>query len=220
MKKLLLAALLMLTGISNAQDENYSEKWKIIDSLEVRGLVESADSRVMEIISSAKKKKDHLQLIKAKIYHYKFYQVNHENSNQFILDDLNATIAATPAPYKNVLLSYKAMMLEQYFQENRWKSRGRTEMDDPDAGSIETWALSTLQDSIHVAFESSLKQEKLLISTPALHIEDLLFSIPLNRKYRPTLFDVLAHRALEYYSNSSNFASVNAEDEFTFNSPE
>ncbi len=179
MKKLLLAAVLLLTGISNAQDVNYSEKWKIIDSLEVRGLVESADSIVVEIIASAEKRKDHLQLIKAKIYHYKFYQINHENSNQFILDDVNAMITCIPAPYKNVLFSYKAIMLEQYYLENRWSSRGRSEIDDPDAGSIETWALNTLQDSIHTAFDNSLQHEKLLISTPAQQIEDLLFSIPL-----------------------------------------
>ncbi len=153
MKKILLSAFLLFTGISIAQNKNYSEKWKIIDSLEVLGLVESANSHVSEIISSAKKRKDHLQLIKAKIYHYKFHQINHENGNQFILDDLNATISGIPAPYKNVLWSYKAMTLEQYFQENRWKSRGRSEIDDPDAGSIEPWSLNTLRDSIHAAYD-------------------------------------------------------------------
>src|SRR5690606_5572349 len=72
---------------------------------------------------------------------------------------------------------------------------------------------------IFAAYDLSLLNEKVLIATPAMHIEELLFSIPLNRKYRPTLFDVLAHRALSYYSNTSNFASVNAEDEFEFNFP-
>lgn len=218
MRKLLLAVVLLFTGLSHAQEGYYSENWKIIDSLEMRGLIESADSLTTEILASAKKRKDHLEFIKAKIYHYKFYQINHEESNQYILDDLNAIIAGTPAPFKNLLLSYKGMMLEQYYLDNRWKARNRSEIDDLDARSIETWALSTVQDSIHAAFDRSLQQEKLLISTPALHIEDLLFSIPLNRKYRPTLFDVLAHRALDYYSNSSNFASVNAEDEYAFNS--
>ncbi len=219
MMKILLSALLLVTGVSIAQNENYSEQWRSVDSLEVRGLVESADSLTIGIIASARKNKDHLQVIKGKIYHYKLYQVNHEDSNQYILDDLNTTIAGMPVPYKNVLLSYKASMLDQYFKENRWKSRGRSDIDDPDSGSIETWSLNLLRDSIHAAYKKSLQQEKVLIATSAGEIEELLFSFPLNRKYRPTLYDVLAHRALDHYSNTSNFASIRAEDNFSFSSP-
>src|SRR5690606_33492688 len=113
------------------QKINYSEKWNIIDSLELRGLVSQADSHVNEVLASTERRRDHLQLIKAKIYHYKFYQINNENSNQYILDDVNKTLAQLPAPFKNILLSYKAMMLEQYFLEHQWKSRARTEIDNP-----------------------------------------------------------------------------------------
>ncbi len=220
MKKLLPLAFLLLPLLSYSQQDNYSEQWKKIESLEARGLVESADSLVTEVLTSASKRKDHIQVIKAKIYHYKFYQINTENSNQFILDDLNSTISSLPAPYKNVMQSYKAMMLEQYYQENRWRSRDRNKTDDPAQGSIDAWDLKTVQDSIHAVYERSLQNEKILISTPAGDIEELLFSNLLNRKYRPTLFDVLAHRALSYYSNTASFTSVNADDEYELNTPD
>src|SRR5690606_13982705 len=220
MKKLLLLVALLLPILSYSQKDHYSDKWKMIESLEARGLVESADSLVMNILTSARKRKNHIQVIKAKIYHYKFHQINNENSNQFILEDLNTTISNLPVPFKNVMQSYKAMMLEQYYQENRWRSRGRSQTDDPDVGSIDAWDLKTVQDSIHAAYDRSLQNEKILISTPAENIEALLFSNLLNRKYRPTLYDVLTHRALSYYSNTANFTSVNAEDEFELNTPD
>src|SRR5690606_28378633 len=181
--------------------------------------VNSANSHVNEILASAQKRKEHLQFIRAKIYHYKFYQINNENSNHYILDDVNTTLAKLPAPYKNILFGYKALMLEQYLLEHQWKSRDRSETDDagPD---IETWSMHRLRDSIKISFDASLQEEKLLIKTQAKEIESLLFTIPLHRKYRPTLFDVLAHRALDFYSNTSHFASVNAEDEFSFKRPE
>lgn len=176
MRKLLLAVVLLFTGLSHAQEGYYSENWKVIDSLEIRGLVESADSLTTEILASAKKRKDHLEFIKAKIYHYKFYQVNHENSNMYILDDVNTVIAGLPVPYKNVLLSYKATMLDNYFQDNRWRARNRSDIDDPDKGSIETWSLNTLLDSIHHSYELSLQNEKILIPTSERDIGEFLSS--------------------------------------------
>src|SRR5690606_21656773 len=102
MKKLLLLAALLLPLLSHSQQGDYSKKWKIIDSLEVRGLVNSANSHVNEILASAQKRKEHLQFIRAKIYHYKFYQINNENSNHYILDDVNTTLAKLPAPSTNI----------------------------------------------------------------------------------------------------------------------
>jgi len=49
MRKILPSAFLLFTGISIAQNENYSEKWKIIDSLEEHGFVESVDSDALVI---------------------------------------------------------------------------------------------------------------------------------------------------------------------------
>ncbi|MCM4159262.1 hypothetical protein FHG64_17390 [Antarcticibacterium flavum] len=220
MKRSFLAVILLITGITHSQNYKYSENWKAIDSLEMLGRTETADSLTTGLLSIAKKNRDHLQFIKAKIYHYKFYQVNHENSNRYILENINNSIAGLPVPYRNILQSYKATFLSQYFQNNRWRIGSRSHIDDPENGEIETWSNTTLRDSIHKAFELSLRNEKALITTPAGDIEELLYSLPLTRKYRPTLFDVLAHRALEFYSNSSNFTEVNARDQFSFSSPD
>ncbi len=95
MKKLFLAVAFLCTALSFSQN---SEQWKTVDSLELEGQIESANEVVSGILKTAMKKKDFEQLIKAKIFQYKFYQVNHENSDQFILKDLNQTLSQLPIP--------------------------------------------------------------------------------------------------------------------------
>ena len=139
MKKLFLVVAFLCTALSFSQN---SQQWKTVDSLELQGQIESASDVVSGILETARKKKDFEQLIKAKIFQYKFYQVNHENSDQFILKDLNKTISLLPLPYRNVLMSYKAEFLQQYFQQHRWRIKRRKEIDNPDAKDLATWSRS------------------------------------------------------------------------------
>jgi TonB-dependent SusC/RagA subfamily outer membrane receptor len=206
MKKLLFVVLFLNSFIFFAQ-ETFAEKWELIDSLERQGHNESAAKIVLEILETAKEKQDYNNFIKAKLFYYKFHQINHENSNKYILTDLNSSISKLPAPHKNILLSYKASFLEQYFDNHRWKIKDRKEIDNPETLEIETWSLSTLQDSITNNFILSLKDKRKLIETPVENIAALLSENKFNRKYQPSLYDLLAHRALSYFSDSGNFQS-------------
>ena len=213
MKNIFLAAALLCSAVAFSQ---YSSQWQKVDSLELQGRVDSAAEIVSGIVETAQKQKDYEQLIKAKIFQYKFYQVNHEDSDQFILKDLNHTLAKLPVPYKNVLQSYKGRFLQQYYNQHRWKIRKRKAIDNPGFADIATWAEATLQDSIRSSYERSLQHPKKLISTPVDTFSELLDTEPLNRKYKPTLYDLLAYEALDYFQNTSNFPAVRPEDEYAF----
>ncbi len=217
MKKLFLAVAFLCTTLSFSQN---SQQWKTVDSLELQGRIESANEVVSGILKTAMKKKDFEQLIKAKIFQYKFHQVNHENSDQFILKDLNQTLSRLPRPYRNVLMSYKAEFLQQYFRQHRWRIKRRKEVDNPDALDLATWSEATLQDSIRSSYEASLQNRQQLINTPVEKIAELLQQEPLNRKYKPSLYDLLAHRALDYFTDSSNFPDVNPAAEYLFDASE
>ena len=90
MKNIFLAAALLFSALAFSQ---YSPQWQKVDSLELQGRVDSAAEIVSGILETARKQKDYEQVIKAKIFQYKFYQVNHEDSDQFILKDLNEALA-------------------------------------------------------------------------------------------------------------------------------
>ncbi|MBZ9629508.1 carboxypeptidase-like regulatory domain-containing protein [Salegentibacter sp. LM13S] len=212
MKKFLLFCIVLISSISFAQ-EKFENKWKAVDSLELQGRNESAAEIVLEILKEARESKDYNNFIKAKLFYYKFYQVHQENSNEHILADLEHSISKLPAPHKNIMLSYKASFLEQYLNSNRWSIRDRTQIDNPEALEIETWSAATLQDSIAQSYKLSLQNEQKLIETSAGNTAALLVENLLYRKYQPSLYDILAHRALAYFSDSGNFQSVN---EFAF----
>ena len=217
MKKIFLGAALLCSALSFSQ---YSSQWQQVDSLEITGRIESADELVSGILQTARKNKDLDQFIKAKIYHYKFYQVNHENADQYILKDLNQTISQLPVPSRNVLLSYKGQFLQQYYSRHRWRIKRRKEIDDPDAKDIATWSEATLQDSIRSSFEASLLNKQQLKKTPVENIAELLEPEPLNRKYKPSLYDLLAYKALDYFSDTSNFPAVKPSEEYDFDASE
>jgi len=218
MKKIVFPLLLLFTSLLFAQT-NFQNKWGKVDSLEVQGLVESANEQVLEIIIDAKNQKNHLDFIKGKIYHYKFYQIKNESAASYILKDLNNSISIIPAPYSNVLLSYKANFLKQYYDDNRWKNRRRKEINDPDLTDIETWSNQILLDSIATTFYNSIEDENILIKIPIENFENLLQEKKLNRRYRPSLFDLLTHQALDFFSNSSNLTASNAEDQYFMKDP-
>ncbi len=219
MKKFLLPGFLLLFFIGFAQ-ETIEQKWQVVDSLELQGRNESATEIVSEIMDTSREARDYTNYIKAKLFYYKFLQVNQEYSNVEILKDLNQSISEIPTPFKNVLLSYKAKFLDQYFQNHRWKIRDRKEIDDSEALEIDTWSANTLQDSIAISYELSLAGEKELIKTPVGNITELLIENSLYRKYQPSLYDLLAHRAVAYFSDSGNFQSVATANEYAFDDEE
>lgn len=208
MKKILMLSILLFPILSFSQTNKFSEEWEFIDSLEIEGRIETADSLVLQIASKSKRKKDFSNFIKSKIYHYKFRQIVQENSNQYVLDDLNRAIQDLPNPYQNILLCYKGKFLLNYYQENRWQIRRRTKIENQSSQEIETWSLETLRDTIQTAFDHSLKNEKKLKKTEVGEIAALIDPDVLHRKYKPTLFDLISQQALNFYNNSSNFPSV------------
>lgn len=216
MKNLFLAISLLYSAIAFPQ---YSVQWQKIDSLELEGRVESAGEIVSDILKTAREKEDYEQLIKANIYEYKFYQINHENSDQFILKDLNHNLAQLPMPYRNVLQSHKGRFLQQYYHRHRWRINRRKAIDNPDPTDLATWSEETLQDSIRTSYENSLQHPEQLIITPVEKFSELLNPEPLNRKYKPTLYDLLAYEALDYFKDPSNFPALAPAEEYAFNDP-
>lgn len=216
MKKVLPLIFILMTQLIVAQEEGFEKQWQRMDSLELQGRISTASELSQKITAAARKEKDFANLIKARIFFYKFYQITNEDSNAFILADINKTLAQLPVPFKNVLQSYKASFLKQYYDQHRWSIQDRTRIDDPDPTDLETWSVAILRDSIRLTYEGSLESAATLGSTPTELIDELVLASPLGRKYRPSLYDLLAYRALEYFTDQSNFPKVRPEQEYAF----
>ncbi|HLK27050.1 MAG TPA: hypothetical protein VKT28_00610, partial [Puia sp.] len=180
---------------------NYAEKWKKIDSLITKkGLTQSALEEVNSIYATAKKDKNDAQLIKALLYKMNLQESKLEGAPKKNINDLEKEITLISEPSKSILASILAEAYWNYFQQNRYRFYNRTATVNFKKDDITTWSLDDFHKKISELYLASLKNEKLLQQTKLEPFDAII--IKGNVRYlRPTLFDLLAHRALDYFKN-------------------
>lgn len=183
--------------------ENYEKLWKRIDSCEKKGLTESALTIVNEIYSKSKAENNAPQFIKAIIHRMKFESYKEEYSLEKSIFKLRDEADAAKFPIKPVLQSILADAFNQYFQNNRWKFYERTATVNFKNDDIETWDLKAINYAIISNYKASLNSTDSLKRTK-IDLYDAIISKGSHecRQWRPTLYDFLAHRALQYFISS------------------
>jgi len=200
---------------------NYEEKWKIIDSLVFRkGLTETALSRVNSLYLIAKREKNDPQLIKSLIYKMHLQQVKQEDNENRNIEELQKEAGVMTEPAKSILNSILAETYWQYFQQNRWNIYDRTKTVHFRKEDIGTWGPDDFHQRIGKLYLASIREEKLLEQTD-LNAYDPIIIKGNVRFLRPTLYDLLTHRALDYFKHDEQdiLKSANSfeiEDECAF----
>ncbi|HEA28659.1 MAG TPA: hypothetical protein ENH91_01455 [Leeuwenhoekiella sp.] len=181
-----------------AQDQKYQKDWKIIDSLEVNGLVRDALKETDALMTKAQRKKDYDNYLKGQLFRWKFIQITQEGAKNKILKEVNQTITEIPFPCNAILETYKAQFLNAYYEENQWQMSNRKAIEDPDKNDLETWSIHYLLGEIRMSYQHALKRERDLVKITIEKHLLLIDAMPLARDYRPTLYDLLAHNALRF----------------------
>jgi hypothetical protein len=179
----------------------YTDKWKKIDSLITKkGLTQSALQEVSNIYISAKKEKNDAQVIKALLYRMNLQQAKQEDAEKNSINELDKEMKTVSDPAKSILTSILAESYWTYFQQNRWKFYDRTATVNFRKDDINTWGIDDFHKRISELYLSSVRNEKALKHTKLGDFDPII--IKGNVRYlRPTLFDLLTHRALEYFKN-------------------
>ncbi len=180
----------------------YEKEWKKVDSLMANGLTKSALEVVQGIYDKSKVEKNSPQFVKAIIHRMKLEQNMEEYSLEKSLNKLEEEAKTATYPVKPVLESMIAESYWQYYQDNRWKFYNRSATANFDNNDITTWDLKTIFSNVVKNYEASLQNTDSLKRT-SLNIYDdvLIVSQTDTRKFRPTLYDFLAHRAVDFYMN-------------------
>lgn len=182
-------------------DFNYEQAWKQVQEFELKGLPESALKEVNVIYEHAKKEKNTGQLIKAVIHQLKFVDYKEEDGTIKSLNKLREEARTADFPAKPLLHSMLAEMYWQYYQINRYRIFNRTERVQSEKGDIETWTLEELVKETLSEYQQSLAFEEQSKATNLEPYQEVIYGGNVKgREYRPTLFDFLAHRALNFYS--------------------
>ena len=205
MKNILTIFMIVLfSQLSNAQQE-YSNLWKEVASFEKQGLTKSAFKKVSEIHKRAKRDQNNPQIIKAFLHKAKYQLILEEDAQLTIINDLKAEIKTQSFPTKNILESILGNFYWQYFSNNRYQFYNRSETAEKvDATDFRTWDLNTLFKEIFTHFDASLKNADQLQKLDLAAYNVILTQQENSKIYRPTVYDFLAHNALEFYRSDEN----------------
>ncbi|MEN9569225.1 MAG: hypothetical protein RL172_456 [Bacteroidota bacterium] len=194
-------------SISMAQQaNNYPTQWKKIAGYEKKGLTKSALQAVTSLYQQALKDNNTAQQVKSIVYQLKYRRSTQEEPAIDGVMFLDGIIKKSKAPVINILQSIQATLLWEYLQQNRWRLYGRTNLDNERNDDISTWGLKKLYSSITQLYQASLDVKTLpLLQRTGLNVyEAILLKGENTRHLRPTLYDLLAHRALLYFTTGEN----------------
>jgi hypothetical protein len=91
-------------------------------------------------------------------------------------------------------------MYWDYFQQHRWQIYDRTATDKFDKKDIATWTAADFHKKITGLYLESITEENILKTAKPEPFDAIIIKGNV-RHLRPTLYDILAHRALDYFQN-------------------
>ena len=222
MKKTICILVLLLGSqlLYPQANKTYTEMWASVQKLESEDLTRSALKVVNLIAAKAKAEQNQPEGVKALLFTSKYALILEEDARLQIITDFREAISRAETPTKNILESYLANLYWQYFQLNRYQFYERTPTTQKvDSTDFRTWDLTTLFYEVNTLFERSLQPVKDLQKVETSAFEAILVPSRDRGKYRPTLFDLLAHTALDFYMSGENSITRPA-DKFEITDPD
>jgi len=183
------------------------ELWKQVDDAMSKGLPKTAVEKLEPIIRAAIEDKAYAEAIKAigrKIVLEANIQGNRPEER---ITRLQAEIAAAPAEMQPLMQAILANWYWHYYQQNQWRFLQRTATAEPPGDDFTTWDLTRIFAEIDARFAAALAAKPTLQQTPIAQYNDLLEPGTAADAYRPTLYDFLAHEALEFYTSGEQAAT-------------
>jgi uncharacterized protein YfaS (alpha-2-macroglobulin family) len=201
---LIIALAINILTVQAQNNNDNTADWKKVESFDKKGLPKSALEQVMKIFDAAVKENNQAQQIKAAMYQMKYrnmVQEDNKENNIFYVDTL---IEKTKAPAKNILQSMQAELFESYRNANRYKFYDRTALTEEKSHDITTWSITKLNTTIAMLYKASLQNDVLLKNASLKGLDAIITKGENAETLRPTLYDFLANRALDYFMNDEN----------------
>src|SRR6185369_7072185 len=188
-------------------------QWKQVEEAISRGLPKTAITNLEPIIQASLKDRAYAEAVKAIGKRIALEGNIQGNKPEEKITRLEAEIAKAPKEMVPVLDTLLAHWYWQYFQQNKWRFMQRTTTAQAPGKDFTSWDLPRLFREIDLDFQKALGAEATLKATPIGAWDDLLQHGTMPDSYRPTLYDFIAHEALEFYTSGEQAAS-NPQDAF------
>ena len=183
----------------------YEEAWKKIDSLEQQQLYQSAQKLVEELAEKAKAEKNAPQIVKTTVYRCKYlqYLTDEGNAPVMALELFRREMEQAPFPARPLMQSMLAERYAGYLRDNRWQLQNRTDMAEVSEDPA-TWPGEEFERRSKALYLQSVSDERIR-QVPIETFDALTLPGKYNKGLRPTLYDFLAHRALDHFANEQSY---------------
>ncbi|WP_406824097.1 MG2 domain-containing protein [Pedobacter sp. KACC 23697] len=195
--------LLILLSLSVSAQQKYTlNDFYRVDSIASQAKPKDALIVINKINEQARQMHNIPLLVKSVIYRMMFQSYLEENAFDQILIDLHKDINTAKQPEKSILQSLLAETYWNYLQQNRWQINQRTQVQGDIGDDIKTWSVKKLNDETVKYYLLSLKESQILKQIKVDTLDAVLAGDKTYRSFRPTLYDLLAHRAIDIFSNT------------------
>lgn len=199
---------IMPTSKTIIPPDDYADAWRRIDSLEREGLFQSALSDVDALLIRARIDKNESHTIKALLYKGKYITQLEEEGFVKAVNLLEAELPVAPPAEKAVLHSLLGELYATYLENQAWQLQNRTPVPDGEGGDLLTWSAAQIESRSMEHYLASIQPVDALRKVPvdqfqAITTEGKFDNTP--SPLRPTLYDLLAHRALDHFANERNY---------------
>ncbi len=203
--KSIILAISILMGLfvseNKLQNFDYEKAWKEVEEMIANGQPKTAISKIETIFQQAKSDKDDPQLVKSIVFLTRLTIQTDEKGIELSIAKLVDVVNTSTSPLKEITSSYLAELYQRYFDINRYKISQRTEMSSQKGEDFRLWTTNNFMKTIESYYWLSIENKK------SLNVELNLYK-PILEKYddeallfKPSLFEVLADRALIFFNN-------------------
>lgn len=208
---ILIALIIFVTANKPPMEKDFDEKWKQVDSLVNLRQPRSALALVEDIHRQARIDNNTPQVIKASLYRIKLSADFEENNLVKAISTIKKEIETASFPENEILNSVLGDLYLRYFQQNRYQIMDRGRLQDFSGDDLQTWDANMLLTKAGEHFQASIAA-----ASELQQIDLSIFSVILDEKkyskqFRPTLYDFLAHRAIEFYMSGETGITIAAD---------
>ncbi len=208
MRKLIILSVIAFSRLTvSAQHESiYAKQWNEIDSLVIqKHLPKSALQKVNILYADAKEKSIHDEMIRALLYRFDLEETITDVDITKQVSVLKKELQSSNEPVsKAILQALLAENINYYYYQHAWENNRRKETVNYKEDDLSTWSNTQLIQTVDSLYAEVFSQEKLLQQTNTSFINAILIkgNMP---KTRPTVYDLLAHEALDYYKTGLTY---------------
>ncbi len=180
---------------------SFEKEWQLINAHIEKGRPQSAAEIAKTILTKAQQQKDGPNTIKAQLFLMGVDETIQDDAVVHNIRRIDSLIDASQGAEKAIWQSIHAELHWQYYQRNRWTLLNRTPMAGTPPADIATWDAASLINKASDLYQASIVDEQTLKAIPVERYAPIIEKGENTRHLRPTLYDFLAFRAIDFFQN-------------------